>query len=109
MVHDLLGGGADRKTRLPGLASSSHHVSQGDSPLLVFHGTEDATVLIDQSKTLVSTLTKRLGYAFDFMRLKEGGMGEGFFRGTKSSELACIFKRGPSQDLSPSLIAKWKL
>lgn len=92
VVHDLLGGGADRKTRLARLASSSHHVSQGDSPILVFHGTEDATVLIDQSKALVNAY-KKAGLRIRFHEIEGGGHGgKVFFDGPNRLHLLAFLE-----------------
>ena len=50
VVYDLLGGGAHEKIEAAKLASACYHISKDDVPLLIFHGTKDKTVLIDQSQ-----------------------------------------------------------
>ncbi|MGB7343156.1 MAG: alpha/beta hydrolase fold domain-containing protein [Pirellulaceae bacterium] len=52
----LLGGLRDGKIKpdLESLASPAHYVSADDPPLLIFHGTDDQTVLLDQSQRIVS-------------------------------------------------------
>ena len=52
VVYDLLGGGAHEKIKAAKLASACYHVSKNDAPLLIFHGSKDKTVLIDQSEAI---------------------------------------------------------
>ena len=55
VVYELLGGGAQEKVAQAKLASACYHVSKDDPPLLVFHGTNDKTVLLDQSEAIQMT------------------------------------------------------
>lgn len=52
----LLGGVRTGKVdpALEANASPSHYVGAGDPPLLIFHGTDDETVLMDQSERILS-------------------------------------------------------
>ena len=52
VVYRLLGGGADQKTALAKMASAAFHVSSDDPPMLVYHGVNDKTVLLDQSERM---------------------------------------------------------
>ncbi|QDT14635.1 alpha/beta hydrolase [Alienimonas californiensis] len=52
VVYLLLGGGADEKVDLARQASAVTHVSPDDPPFLVLHGSEDKTVLLDQSQRI---------------------------------------------------------
>ena len=54
----LLGGGADKKVDLAKQASAAFHVSKDDPPFLVFHGSNDKTVLIDQSQRINEVYSK---------------------------------------------------
>ncbi len=58
VVYRLLGGGADRKVELAKQASAAFHVSKDDPPFLVFHGSNDKTVLLDQSQRIKEVYTK---------------------------------------------------
>lgn len=51
-VYQLLGGPVKENMELARQASPANHVSAGDPPLLVFHGTADRTVLMNQSERL---------------------------------------------------------
>ncbi len=51
-VFQLLGGPVQENLDRARLASPAWHVSQGDAPILAFHGTADRTVLINQSERL---------------------------------------------------------
>ncbi len=57
-VSLLLGGPADKKVKAAKLASPIHHVSADDPPLLIFHGTDDTTVLIAQSDRFADAYRK---------------------------------------------------
>jgi dipeptidyl aminopeptidase/acylaminoacyl peptidase len=52
----LLGGVRDGAIdpRLERMASPAHHVDPSDPPLLVFHGDQDQTVLLDQSERIIA-------------------------------------------------------
>ena len=78
VVYDLLGGGAHEKIAAAKLASASYHVSKDDSPLLVFHGTNDKTVLIDQSLAIEAKY-KEAGLPVCFHAVHEAGHGGDIF------------------------------
>ena len=58
VVYELLGGGAHEKVAEAKLASACYHVTKDDPPLLVFHGTKDKTVLLDQSQSIQDSYNK---------------------------------------------------
>lgn len=58
VVYLLLGGGADQKVELAKQASAAFHVTKDDPPFLVFHGSNDKTVLLDQSQRINEVYTK---------------------------------------------------
>tara|TARA_R110002072_G_scaffold179059_1_gene335039 strand:+ start:88162 stop:89034 length:873 start_codon:yes stop_codon:yes gene_type:complete len=58
VVYLLLGGGADQKVELAKQASAAFHVTKDDPPFLVFHGSSDKTVLLDQSQRINEVYTK---------------------------------------------------
>ena len=58
VVYRLLGGGADQKVELAKQASAAFHVTKDDPPFLVFHGSNDKTVLLDQSQRINEVYTK---------------------------------------------------
>lgn len=58
VVYRLLGGGADKKVDLAKQASAAFHVSKDDPPFLVFHGSDDKTVLLDQSQRINEVYSK---------------------------------------------------
>ena len=78
VVYDLLGGGAHEKVAAAKLASACYHVSNDDQPLLVFHGTRDRTVLIDQSKA-IETKYKEAGLSIRFYTIEGAGHGGNAF------------------------------
>lgn len=82
VVYDLLGGPASLLTDKAVLASPAFHVTADDPPLMIFHGTNDGTVLIDQAVRLF-TLYLELGMPVEFHALD--GLGHGghaFYEGT---------------------------
>lgn len=85
VVYLYLGGGADKKVELAKLASAAYHVTQDDPPMLVFHGDQDETVLIDQSEKIVEVYTKA-GLPMDYHVLKGAGHGGKRFHGPETRD-----------------------
>ena len=101
VVYDLLGGGADEKPELAKLASSAHHISKDDAPMLVFHGTEDSTVFLDQSKALVQAYQKA-GLSIQFIEVAGAGHGgKTFFEGQNRLSLLHFLKQLTSRGSEP--------
>jgi acetyl esterase/lipase len=80
-VFRLLGGRADEKRELAKLASPAIHITADDPPLLVFHGDQDKTVLLDQSQRISKAYKKaKLPVAVHVLK-GAGHGGEAFFSG----------------------------
>jgi acetyl esterase/lipase len=87
VVYDLLGGGAHEKIEAAKLASACYHISKDDVPLLVFHGTNDKTVLIDQSQAIEAKY-KRAGLSIRFHAIQGAGHGgDVFYHGENAKRL----------------------
>lgn len=87
VVYDLLGGGAHEKIKAAKLASACYHVSKDDAPLLIFHGSKDKTVLIDQSEAIKKKYDKA-GLPAQLHVVEEAGHGGNiFYRGVNASHL----------------------
>jgi len=87
VVYDLLGGGAHEKVAAAKLASACYHVSKDDRPLLIFHGTNDKTVLIDQSQAIESKY-KKAGLSVRFHAIQGAGHGgDVFYSGENAKQL----------------------
>ena len=92
VVYELLGGGAHEKVAAAKLASACYHVSKDDPPLLVFHGTKDRTVLLDQSQAIV-TAYKKAGLPIK-LHINEGSNhgGNSFYSGENAKHLLDFLK-----------------
>ena len=92
VVYELLGGGAHEKVAAAKLASACYHVSKDDPPLLVFHGTKDRTVLLDQSQAIV-TAYKKAGLPVK-LHIIEGAShgGNSFYSGENAKRLLEFLK-----------------
>ena len=92
VVYELLGGGAHEKVAAAKLASACYHVSKDDPPLLVFHGTKDRTVLLDQSQA-IATAYKKAGLPIK-LHIIEGAShgGNGFYSGENANRLLEFLK-----------------
>jgi acetyl esterase/lipase len=90
VVYRLLGGGADTEVELAKLASAAHHVTSDDPPILVFHGDEDNTVLLDQSQRLHEVYT-RAGLPISLHVLEGVGHGGRRFYEGRNRELIINF------------------
>lgn len=87
VVYDLLGGGAHEKIKAAKLASACHHVSKNDAPLLIFHGSKDKTVLIDQSEA-IKLKYNQAGLPAQLHVVEEAGHGGNiFYSGINASHL----------------------
>jgi acetyl esterase/lipase len=58
LIKDFLGGAAEEKTEAAAKASPVTYVSQGDAPILSFHGTKDPLVPHTQATKLADAQTK---------------------------------------------------
>ena len=92
VVYELLGGGAHEKIVEAKLASACYHVSKDDPPLLVFHGTDDKTVLPDQSVAIYATY-KQAGLPIK-LQVLEGAVhgGNVFYSGENAKRLLEFLK-----------------
>ena len=92
VVYELLGGGAHEKVAAAKLASACYHVSKDDPPLLVFHGTKDRTVLLDQSQA-IATAYKKAGLPIK-LHIIEGAShgGNSFYSGKNAKRLLEFLK-----------------
>ena len=87
VVYDLLGGGAHEKIKAAKLASACYHVSKDDAPLLIFHGSKDETVLIDQSEAIKLKYDKA-GLPAELRVVEKAGHGGNiFYSGINASHL----------------------
>ncbi len=84
VVYELLGGGAHEKVAKAKLASACYHVSEDDPPLLVFHGTRDKTVLLDQSQSIQDSYNKA-GLSIKLHIIDGAGHGGNIFYSGKNA------------------------
>ena len=92
VVYALLGGGAHEKIEAAKLASACYHISKDDVPLLVFHGTKDKTVLIDQSQAIEAKY-KQSGLSVEFHTTEGAGHGGNvFYSGENAKRLLKFLK-----------------
>jgi len=93
VVYDLLGGGADEMIEAAKLASACYHISKDDVPLLVFHGTNDKTVLIDQSQAIEKKY-KKMNLEVEFHTVEGAGHGGNvFYSGENAERLLNFLKK----------------
>ena len=78
VVYELLGGSTHEKVAEAKLASACYHVSKDDPPLLIFHGTNDKTVLPDQSQAIQEAYQKA-GLLIDLHILEGAAHGGNIF------------------------------
>jgi acetyl esterase/lipase len=89
----LLGALPDKVPDLARLASPVFHVDQGDPPLLLFHGDQDAQMPINQSHELQGAYGK-LGLDVDFMVVHGvGHVGGPFFEGEPVERVVKFLQR----------------
>jgi len=92
VVYDLLGGGAHEKIEAAKLASACYHISKDDVPLLVFHGTMDKTVLIDQSQA-IDRKYRKAGLSVEFHAIEGASHGGNvFYSGENAKRLLTFLK-----------------
>ena len=97
VVYDLLGGGAHEKIESAKLASACYHISKDDVPLLIFHGTKDKTVLIDQSQAIEKKY-REAGLSVEFHAIKDAGHGGNiFYSGENANRLLKFLKKNTQQ------------
>ena len=93
VVYDLLGGGAHEKIEAAKLASACYHISKDDAPLLIFHGTNDKTVLIDQSQAIEKKY-KKMNLEVEFHTVEGAGHGGNvFYSGENAERLLNFLKK----------------
>ncbi len=90
VVYNLLGGGADTLVDKAKQASASYHVSDDDPPLLVFHGVDDRTVLIDQTEAIEAAYTTH-DLPVTVYRIENAGHGGSVFYAGENAEHLCGF------------------
>ncbi len=90
VVYDLLGGGAHEKIEAAKLASACYHISKDDVPLLIFHGTMDKTVLIDQSQA-IDRKYRKAGLSVEFHTIEGAGHGGNVFYSGENAKLLLKF------------------
>ncbi|QDS94368.1 Carboxylesterase NlhH [Roseimaritima multifibrata] len=87
-------------------ASPANYISKDDPPLLVFHGTADRTVLLDQSQHMVQRY-KAAGLEAELVVLENAGHGgKAFYRGVHLAEATRFLVdhlRDPDSQLDPDL------
>ena len=92
VVYDLLGGGAHEKIEAAKLASACYHISKDDVPLLIFHGTMDKTVLIDQSQA-IDRKYRKAGLSVEFHAIEGASHGGNvFYSGENAKRLLTFLK-----------------
>ena len=97
VVYDLLGGGAHEMIEAAKLASACYHITKDDVPLLVFHGTRDKTVLIDQSQAIVARY-KKADLSVEFHTVEDAGHGGNvFYSGENANRLLKFLKTHTQQ------------
>jgi acetyl esterase/lipase len=90
--YGLFGGPVSQKLELATLASGVTHVTKDDPPLLIIHGDQDSTVLIDQSESLLAAY-KKAGLKATFVVVPGGKHGGNeFFSGENRKRVIEFFK-----------------
>ena len=90
VVYNLLGGGADKLVDKAKQASAKYHVSHDDPPLLVFHGVDDKTVLIDQTDAIEAAYTT-CDLPVTVYRIENAEHGGSVFYAGDNAEHLCEF------------------
>lgn len=106
----LLGGVKHGKVdpALEKLASPTTHVDENDPPLLVFHGTKDGKVLIDQSERIVSLYDEHDLDATLVTLAGAGHGGAGFFNGANLTRVRkFLAKHRPPHGNSADAVPTW--
>jgi acetyl esterase/lipase len=89
-VYQLLGGPVHEKVEMAKLASGAYHITQDDPPLLIFHGTADKTVFINQSERVYNSY-KELGLDVTLHKVEGAAHGGPQFFTPENLELAAEF------------------
>lgn len=74
-VYQLLGGPVSEAIAFAELASPAYHVTSDDAPFLIFHGTADGTVLMNQSEKMFDTY-QALNLPVTLERVEGAGHGD---------------------------------
>ncbi|MFL2863520.1 MAG: alpha/beta hydrolase fold domain-containing protein [Pirellulales bacterium] len=90
VVYNLLGGPANTLVEKAKQASAKFHVTSDDAPLLVFHGVQDTTVLINQTDALQEAYVKA-DLPVTVHRLENSGHGGTVFYTGKNAKHLCAF------------------
>ena len=90
VVYNLLGGPANRLVDKAEQASAKFHVTPDDPPLLVFHGVQDTTVLMNQTDAIEEAYAK-VGLPVTVYRLENSGHGGAEFYAGKNAKHLCAF------------------
>ena len=90
VVYNLLGGPANQLVEKATQASAKFHVTPDDSPLLVFHGVKDTTVLMNQTDAIEEAY-KKAGLPVTVYRLENSRHGGIEFYTGKNAEHLCAF------------------
>jgi acetyl esterase/lipase len=113
VVYKLLGGGADVKTELARLAGAASHVTSDDPPMLVLHGANDQTVLLDQSQRIVDVYNQD-GLDISLRVVPDAGHGGPEFMSGENREAIVDFldqqlrRRGLSENQPKQPVAERK-
>lgn len=86
--YALLGGvrNGNVDPRLERVASPAHHVDDSDPPLLVFHGVDDQTVLLDQSERIVAAY-QHVGLRAKMITIENAGHGGAKFFNVENQQV----------------------
>ncbi len=90
VVYNLLGGPANQLVDKAEQASAKFHVTPDDPPLLVFHGVQDTTVLMNQTDAIEEAYAK-VGLPVTVYRLENSGHGGTEFYAGKNAKHLCAF------------------
>ncbi len=90
VVYNLLGGPANQLVKKAKQASAKFHVTPDDPPLLVFHGVQDTTVLMNQTDSIEEAY-KKAGLPVTVHRLENSGHGGTEFYTGKNAKHLCAF------------------
>ena len=92
VVYNLLGGPANQLVEKAKQASAKFHVTPDDPPLLIFHGVQDTTVLMNQTDAIEAAYTNT-GLPVTVHRLENSGHGGiEFYTGKKCRTSLWIFR-----------------
>ena len=100
-VYKLFGGKASENRELAALASAVTHVDRSDPPMLVFHGSGDKTVLLDQAKAIENAYRAK-GLDIELRIFPGAGHGGKEFRSEAAkTRIETFLKKHLSQTIPP--------